>query len=371
MVDSNREPLRFLSPDELRESVPPQPPWVIDGYLARGVVSIIAGKPKVGKSTLVFAATDAIASGVDEFLGRKVNGGPVVYVSEEGASTLAHKLPRGNVRVLSRDNAWPKPSWPDLIAGSIDEAQRVSAVLLVVDTFAFWAGLGAEQEKDAGATQAAMDLLVQAANAGLAVLLVAHSRKGGGEDGEGIRGSNAIPGTVDIVLELERPSKTAGSQRVLLALSRYPTTPGALMVERADQSRYVVLGEGDRADGREMGDRARLLTVLEPGTALTRKELEAALSAPEAQWHNVMGALIEAGDVVKNGAGKKGDPYRFQMVRRNDAQEPTHHLRTNGDGGAALSAALPAREQQNATPSCADAPLELDWLEQLEGAEEL
>src|ERR1700733_6248022 len=44
--------IRFVSPVELRASVPPEPPWIWGGYIARGAVTVLAGKPKAGKSTL-------------------------------------------------------------------------------------------------------------------------------------------------------------------------------------------------------------------------------------------------------------------------------------------------------------------------------
>jgi hypothetical protein len=43
--------LRFVSGAELRSVVPDEPDWVLDGYIARGSLVLVAGKPKVGKST--------------------------------------------------------------------------------------------------------------------------------------------------------------------------------------------------------------------------------------------------------------------------------------------------------------------------------
>jgi len=189
-----------------------------------------------------------------------------VYVTEEGPATLAHKLPSSDaVRVLTRDAAWPKPSWPKLIEAAVAEARRVSAGLLVIDTFAFWAALAAEREKDAGAAQAAMEPLMGAAGSGLAVLLVHHARKGGDDDGEAVRGSSALTGEVDVVVELDRPERDAPPrQRVLLALSRFPQTPGALMYDYDKATgAWGVIGEAeDRASAREVRQRASVLDAL-------------------------------------------------------------------------------------------------------------
>src|SRR5437773_2730901 len=79
------------------------------------------------------------------------------------------------------------------------------------------------------------------------VLVPLHQRKGGGEDGEGVRGSGAIAGTADIVLELERVQQPR--ERALLALSRYPSTPGSLIIEHDPATgAWKAIGEGERAD---------------------------------------------------------------------------------------------------------------------------
>ena len=46
--------LRFRSPSEVRAATPAEPPWMWRGYAARGEVTLFAGRPKGGKSTLAF-----------------------------------------------------------------------------------------------------------------------------------------------------------------------------------------------------------------------------------------------------------------------------------------------------------------------------
>ena len=342
--------IRFVSPAELQASVPPEPPWVWNGYVARGAVTILSGKPKCGKSTLALALGDAIGGGKPSFLGHELDGGPVVYISEEGAATLAHKVGSGDLRFATRETAWPKPDWPSLVVAAVAEAERVKAVAIIVDTFAAWASLGAEAEKDAGTVQAAMEPLVQAARAGIAVGLIVHSRKGGGEDGEAIRGSSALAGAADIILELERVQGGPARQRKLLALSRYPQTPGVLVIEHdLNQNGWRVIGEGvDRGDARDITDRAGLLQALSYHEEVSRAELQEAMGSPERQWHGVLDQLVEAGQVVKVGAGKKGDPYRYKKLRAEAAQAPAQQARTNHNAAVSLvSAQPPLRDAQN------------------------
>ena len=345
---------RFVSASELRQLAPAEPPWCWQGYLASGGLTLLAGKPKVGKSTLALATAHAFEGRASAFLGRAIEGGAVVYVSEEGAATLAQKLSAGEMRVLTRDLAWPKPDWPALVRGAASEAERVAAKLLVIDTGAYWAGLPPEREKDSGAALAVVRPLLEAARAGLAVLLVLHQRKGGGEDGEGVRGSTAFAGSADVVLELERT--TSPRQRALLALSRYPQTPGTLVIEHdATTGSWSVVGEGaDRGDARNIADRRALLAALTAGASLTRVELEQEVGSPERQWHGQLEQLIEEGQVRRIGAGRKGDPYRFEMVRSDSAQTPAQHSRRNGHEPGSVSAAHHVVVQQKEPSSASN-----------------
>jgi hypothetical protein len=331
--------LPFIGADELRANTPSEPPWTWAGYIAPRSVTLLAARPKIGKSTLALAVAEAVAADAPAFLGRAINGGPVVFVAEEFAATLAHKTPATRaVRVLTGDAAWPKPSWPELVAGSVAEAERVGAVLLVVDTVPFWAALGRDAEKDAGAAQAMMQPLRDAARTGLAVLGVLHQRKGGGEDGEAVRGSGAITGAVDVVLELERGERP--SERVLLALSRYPSTPGSLLIERDPETgAWGAIAEGKRGDGAVIGWTERILTATRvSGEGLTLDELGETLGADRRKWHPTLAKLLADESIARTGKGTRSDPYRHLRV---SVPSSRPERRDGKDGKAAPFLAVP------------------------------
>jgi hypothetical protein len=353
---------RFVPARKLRASLPPEPAGVLGSYLVPKNVTLMGGKPKVGKSTLALAMAEAIGSGAESFLGQPINGGPVLYISEESGSTLIHKLPAGDVRFLTRDLAWPPPSWQELIEITIEETRAVGAVVVVIDTLPYWAGFAAEKEKDAGAMQAALRHAQALAQTGPAVLLEVHLRKGGGEDGEALRGSTALAGTADVILELERVGDSP-RERAVLALSRYPSTPGVLVLDHsaADGSWSVVGESSDRRDGRSIADRQALLRVL--GDALTRTELEAALDAPAVQWKRQLDALETEGLVRRSGEGKRGDPHRWQKV----CSTPPAQKRTQSGFVSGVCSRKGTPETTTAVPCTENGvdPDELDYLESL------
>jgi len=318
--------IRFCSPQEIAARAPETPPFVWDGYLYRKAVTILASKPKGGKSTLTAALMEAMtARGVTEFLGRSIDSSPIVFVTEEGDSTLLHKLPQSaQIRVLSRDSVWPKPSWADMIDAAARECAQWECKLLVIDTFAFWAQLAADKEKDAGAIGAALDVLIQAASLGdFAVLLIHHSKKGGGEDGEGLRGSSAIAGAVDVILELDRPDESQPRQRALLGLSRYTETPGSLLVERSPEGAWRVIGQSDdRTGARTLGLRDTILSALDTATAMTRSEIEEATGKAWRWIGPELRNLAAEGEVAISGDGVKGSPRTYRKVCREGVQAP-------------------------------------------------
>ena len=306
--------LRFAWASELRDATPEEPPWVVTGYLARGAVTMVAGKPKAGKSTWAWAVADAVAVEAASFLGRQVAGGPVVFVTEEGAGTLRHKLPGAAVRVLTRDAAWPKPRWSELVRAAVAEARRIGAALLVIDALSFWAGFGENQEKDAGAAQAVMDTLQAATGTGLAVLLVHHQRKAGGEDGDAARGSGAIFGAVDALLERARAGdKAPPGQRRLVATGRWPSMAQVMVIDRDPAGAWRVIGEAaDRRETDALGMRERILRALpadEPGS--TEAELVQTVGVHKKKVSGPLRELVEDGLAAKAGEGKPYRPFRY------------------------------------------------------------
>lgn len=350
--------LRFLTVAELRRQTPARPPWLWEDYIAAGALTLLAGKPKAGKSTLAFAISTAMGSDAATLLGRAIVRAPVVYVSEEAGPTLLHKLPGddASLHLLTRDGAWPKPEWPQLVGAAVTHARKVCARLLVIDTAAYWTALPADREKDAGAVQAVMLPLLQATRSGLAVLLVHHARKAGGEDGDAVRGSSGWAGSVDTILELERaPENAPSTQRLLLGLGRYPSTPACALIDHdTNTGTWTVSGHADdRRSARTAATRTLLLDALKAGDSLTRPDIEEITGTAWRELLDTMNTLVADKCVKRTGAGRKGDPYRYaKAVGNAPPQNPTVPTASPG-GDAALSVVCHVVTPQKAAPPSA------------------
>lgn len=183
--------------------------------------------------------------------------------------------------------------------------------LLVVDTFDKWVGLRSDDENKAGVVVEKFEPLTHAAAAGICVLVNTHQRKGAGEHGEAVRGSNALAGAVDILVEFERPAahlnlgKTA---RILRALSRYPSTPDENAVALDDDGWRLL---GDIGEARAEAEREQLVDVLRQiGEPAEAKVVARMLGIDDGTARSRLNRMVGNG-ITKTGGGKRNDPYLY------------------------------------------------------------
>jgi hypothetical protein len=309
--ESPPKPLPYGLLARVLENVPPEPSWAWRGYLAPGAITLLAGRPKVGKSTLLFALVAALEAG-EPLVELDTRAVGALLLSEEREATLADKAHRwdmdGRVHLLMRHqaNGW---NWRDVVHDAVDYCQRHELGVLIVDTWDKWTGLKGDAENNAGAILEALEPLVQAAASGLAVLICAHQRKSSGDFGDAVRGSNALTGGVDVVLELERPrsdSLSGEGVRVLQAVSRFSATPDELVIALADDGYEA---RGDALTATAEVEQRQIIATLE---ALGEADYKTISEDTDLSRSTVQRRLEELGDrVVKRGKGKRGDPFLF------------------------------------------------------------
>jgi hypothetical protein len=257
----------------------------------------------------------------------------VVWCTEQSPATFRALLAR--VGLDTTDDLLVLPwhavkdlTWEATAAAAALRARESKAGLLIVDTLGQFAGLRGESENDAGAALAAMRPLQAAAADGLAVGVVRHERKGGGEVGESGRGSSAFAGAVDVVMALRRPEGASrASLRVLQCLSRFDETPAELMVEWDGKTFLSLGGARDVALREATADLSRQAPEGERN-ALALDDLLARM--PKVKRTIAQDALkaLTACDALRSvGEGKRGDPRRYYRPPMDSAAT------TGGSGG--------------------------------------
>jgi hypothetical protein len=306
--------LPFSRLQEALASTPEDPDWLWDGFLAPRTVTLLAGLPKSGKSSLVFALLASITHG-DNFLGRKTREAGALVLSEEAEGVLGEKVRPEileHVHILPIYKAFGH-QWEAIIKQAVEYCKTNSLSVLVVDTLAEWVGWKGDDENRPGAVLDALRPLKDLAiTEGLAVLLVHHQRKRGGDHGTAVRGSGALTGGVDIIVELERPTTTLAREetaRVLKTLSRYPSTPRDLVFAVAEESVYEVRGDVASATVEIERQRVRDALTSEPiptGTVADLVHLNRSTVGRHLQH------LCTLGLVGRQGNGTRGDPYLWK-----------------------------------------------------------
>lgn len=223
--------------------------WFWYGILAAYTVTLFTSLWKAGKSTLLGILLAASRDG-GELAGLSVSVGRVLVITEESGRSWRQRCVKlgigDNVDFLCRPllGNTTEAEWTRFITSIAALTTKNKYRLVAIDTIAaFWPVV---HENDAGEVQRALRPIHAISEAGAAILLNHHPRKGDGSHGTASRGSGALPAFADILLEMRRDA-TADRRRVLTALSRFDETPSELVIE-LDESGTHYRGLGTTKD---------------------------------------------------------------------------------------------------------------------------
>ena len=309
--------LPFRSARQIIEMSPESVPWVVTGYVAEGAITGVDGRPKAsGKTTLVLHMCRHVLDG-EEFLGLPTSATGVLYLTEQSATTFREALVRAGLRdredfvaLLWRDTLGV--DWHRVVREAVQEAVRRGAKLLVVDTLPQFSGLQGDAENSAGAALAAVQPLQEAAAAhDLAIIVVRHERKSGGNVGDSGRGSSAFAGAVDVIVSIRRPEGNSRPEiRELHALSRFDVTPDLLIMELTEEG-YRSLGTRDDVAAAEAREAILDALPADEVGAMTLDELVRAAPVARTTVQQVIGNMLVTGELGSRGQGVRGDPRRY------------------------------------------------------------
>jgi hypothetical protein len=330
--------------------------WLWSGYLARNSVTLLTSLWKAGKSTLLAHIVHGMGGGGD-VAGRRMVKGNVLVISEESATLWAgrrDKLCIGDhamfyLRPFAAVGRPDMTRWVDFLKNAARLVRERAVALVCIDTLA--ALSPCDDENDAAKMLAALNPLHLLTEAGAAVLVTHHPKKGDAGQGQASRGSGSLPGFCDVIVEMRRvrPQDRGNRQRELVAYSRFEETPVELVIELSeDRKSYAALGTTEEA---ERQSRAGVLAGLvpqgqpgktadeiladwpddEPRPGIKTLRIDLATGADARRWN-------------KAGEGKKGKPYRFW--RRGDSI-PAHI----GEGAAGIESGAAGTAAGNSIPA--------------------
>jgi len=280
--------------------------WVVNRFLPQGL-SMLAGKPKLGKSWLMLDVAVAVSTG-GTVLGERCDPGDVLYAAlEDNQRRLKERMAK----------VFPLPTWPArltfwtemnrLEAGGLDQLQAwVHSVerprLIVIDVFSKVRRAKGGNEGLYDADYLAVSPLKKfVEETGVAVVIVHHLRKMAAESDplDMVSGSTGLTGAMDTILVLNRG--TAG-------VTLYVRGRDVGEVESAVEfdkvaCRWSVLGNA--SDVHISEERRAILDVLRAdGRGLGPKDIARILGRPEDPVRMLLWKMVHQGEVAKSQRGK-------------------------------------------------------------------
>jgi AAA domain len=239
--------------------------YVIPGYVVEGL-TVLGGKPKLGKSWWAYDASIAVATGGKAMGAVECEQGDVLYLAlEDNQRRVKDRLltlcPARKVQGISLDRLTVRTIAPRIDTGLMLELDKWRLAsdrprLVIVDVFLKVRPPRKKGEDPYSADYDAVTPLQKyASEHRLAVVLVTHTRKMEAEDPlESISGTNGVTGAADAVLVLNRDSKGT----TLYGRGRDIEEIETAM--RFDGGRWSILGDADEV--RKSDERRKIVAAL-------------------------------------------------------------------------------------------------------------
>ena len=320
------ETSRQLMADEI-----PVPDAVVENFLNRGEMMILAGSPKSGKSVITTQMAIAVASG-GKFLGEfQAQRGTVLwYDADDGDRYRAQQRLEDLGQDPENDNISIFRSLKSISDGGVEQIESDVAAansaghdvaLVQIDCLLSILDSGFSRNMVQGQRRQLEALRALAVKYQFALVIIHHSPKRAPKKAQGSSVFDAMLGTtgigtvVDVGVVLE---DTGRAGEVLARFSgRNPDTPTelALKLDRVGRTGWKVMSGGDQArKGRDLGRVARaILEVLEnAGTSRTPLEIaDEYKGEPKLKPSSVRGncrRMLKKGYLTEHEGGRYGIP---------------------------------------------------------------
>jgi RecA-family ATPase len=330
-VGSPSASITIATASDLRTKEFPPIKYIVPGYIAEGC-TLLAGRPKIGKSWFMLEVGLAAAGAGECLSGIKCEAGDVLYLAlEDNERRLQSRI----TRLLGFSTGWPAQfsyslQWPRANAGGLDQIRKWIANarkphLIVVDVLAMFRSPRAGKESPYDADYVAIQGLQRiASDTGVAIVVVHHVRKGGTDNDpvEKVSGTLGLSGAADTFLILDRDSNGAslyGRGRDIEEID------AAVEFDRAE-CRWRVLGQ--TVEVRRTGERSSILTALRAATdPMAPSDLAAATGMRSDNVRQLLVKMAKADEVIRSARGRYLHPDHNPSPDHND-----HKITIEDDG---------------------------------------
>jgi hypothetical protein len=274
-------------------------------------LTLLASRPKVGKTWLAIDIAIAVATGGYCLGDIKCEQGDVLLCALEDNK---RRMQRRLTKILGANKAeWPCIScahtWPRANAGGLERIrawiEKASKPrLVVIDVLARFRKLAAPGKQSYDIDyEAIAELQKIASDTGIAILVIHHTRKGEADDPiDAVSGTLGLAGAADAVLVIDR--KAQGVR--LYGRSRDVDEIDKALEFNRETCRWTILGE--TADIHRTKERQEILDALESGP-MSLKDIAAAVGKSVSAAFNLLDRLAKAGEVTRTERGHYARSY--------------------------------------------------------------
>lgn len=281
--------------------------YVVPGYVAEGL-TLLAGRPKLGKSWMALDMAVAVATGGKALGSVECEQADVLYLAlEDNARRLKSRLSvlmpgfKSQRPDLSRlHTATQAPKLGQGLIEAIEEFRQKTPDLrlLIIDTHAMVRPPKRGNQDSYSADYEAISPLQQfAGEHHIACVVVTHVRKAEAEDPlETVSGTNGLTGAADSTLILDRDSSGA---------KLYGRGRDVEEIEKAlrfDSGRWSVLGDADEVQ--RSAERRKIIdAVAQADMPLKPEEIARATGMKTPNVSRLLGKMVTAGEIDKAAYG--------------------------------------------------------------------
>ena len=304
-------------PDELEVE------WLVKGIIAKGHHTLISGREKSGKSTLIGGMLKALTHpDGGKFLDIEVEGNKKIMVLSEESQTQwkirkrTHNI-NGTIDITS--NMFAKQSrqgWKTFCHYLAKKLRRENYDLLVIDPLAYFAPW--RDENSSTEVTESMIPLDAFKGAGIALLSCHHGSKSSGQ----ARGSTAITSMPDINLNLSYPRKKVDNYETddLDTSNRFLRGQGRFTeVEKSIKLSFNPLTETyerrlSNQEEAKINSQSKVIEVIrESLEPISKNEISESLETPipEPTLRRYLKGMEESGELIQSGSGTPSDPYKY------------------------------------------------------------
>ena len=298
--------------------------YVVPGYVAEGC-TILAGRPKLGKSWLCLEMALAVSSGATCLGGVICTQGSVLLLAlEDNERRLQRRLDKLSPTAGGR---WPDSlhyatEWQRADDGGLDDIcqwieNTPTAKMIIIDVLALFRPVRETRQAYEADYAAISSLQAIASKYRVAIVVGHHVRKMGadGDQFEKISGSFGLTGAADAALILDRDGQGA----TLYGRGRDIEEIETAVAFDKESCRWSILG--NTSEFRRSEQRKDVLALLAEATEpMSPREIAGALGSTDNAMRKLLHMMAKSGEVKKIGRGRYLHPDRTDPAQSTEGR---------------------------------------------------